>query len=430
MQHRKRYTKAAAVGALMLFCSAQALAGGNSNVDSDMLNELKRMIEQQQVQIDKQAAEIAALKEQLAGHSEKIGAKADKTEVEKLDKVAYSSFSNVDVSLYGQFNPAMLYVNNGDSSKMYVVDNVHSQTRLGLRAAVDTMSGWKVGGRFEFGITGNSSYDVNSYYTEDSSDEFFKLRWAEISFANDRFGKISLGKGDSASNSTAEVDISGTIVAMQDKTLWMAGATLWYDGSADMLSEKEVKDIYNGFDGLSRTDRIRYDTPTFAGFSLAGAYSSGDAFDGSIWYSRKFSGTKVAAGLGVANPGDVIPDGDLLYTGSTSVLFPMGISATFSGGLLDKTDEALDDATFWWTKLGYLTKFYESTTTAFSIDYGETENYTANDEKGRTWALAAVHDIEDWGTEFYAIYRMYMADVKEDDFDDVNSVMAGARLKF
>ena len=430
MPVKSKYLPACAFGALISFCSVQAFAGGNTKLDSDLLHELKRMIEQQQAQIDQQAAEIAALKEQLGGNTEAIAVKADKEDIEDLDKVAYSSFANVNVSLYGQFNPAALYVNNGDSSKLYVVDNVHSQSRLGLRARVDTTSGWQVGGRFEFGISGNASTDVNSWYTESASEEFFKLRWAEISFAKESYGKFSLGKGDSASNSTAEIDMSGTAVAMQDKTLWMASGTLWYDGSSDILSELEVKEIYNGFDGLSRTDRIRYDTPVFGGFSLAGSYSSGDAFDGSVWYSREFSGTRVAAALGVANPGDIMVGTDLLYTGSASILFPLGISATFSGSNMEKQEEGLDDATVWWAKLGYKTSFYEGATTAFSLDYGESENISVNDEKGSTWALAAVHDIRDWGTEFYAIYRRYMADSERGDFDDVNSVMAGARLRF
>ena len=430
MPGKNKYLQAGAFGALIIFCSLQAFAGGNTKLDSDLLHELKRMIEQQQAQIDQQAAEIAALKEQLGGNTEAIAVKADKEDIEDLDKVAYSSFANVNVSFYGQFNPAALYVNNGDSSKLYVVDNVHSQSRLGLRARVDTTSGWQVGGRFEFGISGNASTDVNSWYTESASEEFFKLRWAEISFAKESYGKFSLGKGDSASNSTAEIDMSGTAVAMQDKTLWMASGTLWYDGSSDILSELEVRDIYNGFDGLSRTDRIRYDTPEFGGFSLAGSYSSGDAFDGSVWYSREFSGTRVAAALGVANPGDIMVGTDLLYTGSASILFPLGISATFSGSNMEKQEEGLDDATVWWAKLGYKTSFYEGATTAFSLDYGESENISVNDEKGSTWALAAVHDIRDWGTEFYAIYRRYMADSERGDFDDVNSVMAGARLRF
>ena len=430
MPVKSKYLPACAFGALISFCSVQAFAGGNTKLDSDLLHELKRMIEQQQAQIDQQAAEIAALKEQLGGNTEAISVKADKEDTEDLDKVVYSSFANVNVSLYGQFNPAALYVNNGDSSKLYVVDNVHSQSRLGLRARVDTASGWQVGGRFEFGISGNASTDVNNWYTESASEEFFKLRWAEISFTSDSYGKFSLGKGDSASNSTAEIDMSGTAVAMQDKTLWMASGTLWYDGSSDILSELEVKEIYNGFDGLSRTDRIRYDTPEFGGFSLAGSYSSGDAFDGSVWYSREFSGTRVAAALGVANPGDIMVGTDLLYTGSASILFPLGISATFSGSNMEKKEEGLDDATVWWAKLGYKTSFYEGATTAFSLDYGESENISFNDEMGSTWAVAAVHDVTDWGTEFYAIYRMYMADSERGNFDDVNSVMAGARLRF
>ena len=426
----KTYVKAAILATLTLICSAQAQASGGGTLDSDMLRELKRMIEQQQAQIDKQAAEIAALKEQLAGNSEALAVKADKADVEGLDRVVSSSSANVNVSLYGQFNPALLYADNGDSSKTYVVDNVHSQTRFGLRATVAATEAWKIGGRLEYGITGNGSFDVNNWYTHDATEDTFKLRWAEISFAHDTYGKLSLGKGDSASNNSAEIDISGTAVAMQDKTLWMGGATLWYDGTTGILSEIRVKDIFNGFDGLSRTDRIRYDTPEFAGFSLAGSYSSGDAFDGSVWYSREFAGTKVVSGLAVANPGDIMPEGKLLYTGSASILFPLGISATFSGGLMEKEDEDLDDATIWWAKLGYLTSFYDGAETAFSVDYGETKSINLNGEEGSTWALAAVHDVEAWGTEFYAIYRLYMADAKTADFDDVNSVMAGARLKF
>lgn len=426
----KKYARLAMIAAVSVSIAPHAWASGSGGVDADMLQELKRMIEQQQAQIDKQASEIAALKEQLGSNTEALAAKADEAQVEGLDTVAYSSFSDVDVSFYGHFNPAILWADNGDSSKTYVVDNVHSQTRFGLRAAIDTTSGWQVGGRFEMGISGNSSVDVNNWYTHDASDEAFKLRWAEVSFANDRYGKFSLGKGDSASNNTAEIDISGTIVAMQDKTLWMNGGTLWYDGDTDTLSELRVKDLFNGFDGLSRTDRVRYDTPGFAGFSLAGSYSSGDSFDGSAWYSREFSGTKVAAGMGVANPGDIMPETDLLYTGSASVLLPIGLSATFSGGLLEKEDTDLDDAMFWWAKLGYLTQFSDYATTAFSIDYGEAENITLDDENAKTWALAAVHDVKEWGTEFYAIYRMYMADSDSSDYDDVNSFMTGARLKF
>lgn len=429
----KTYAKTGVATALLFISISpvtQVFASSYGTADNDLLLELKRMIEQQQVQLDRQSAEIAKLKEQLAGNTESIGVTADKEELADVEKMATSSFSNVNVSLYGQFNPAILAVNNGDSSDFYVVDNTHSQTRFGLKASVDTVSSWKVGGRLEYGITANASHEVNNLETYDASDPDFKLRWAQISFDHERFGKFSLGKGDSASNNSAEIDLSGTAVAMQDKTLWMASATYWNDGSSNTLSELRVKDLYNGYDGLSRTDRIRYDTPNFSGFSLAGSVSSGDAFDSSLWFSRSFAGTKIAAGIGAANPGDIMANTDMLYTGSASILFPLGVSATFSGGYKDLVEAERDSSYFWWAKLGYKTKFHESATTAFSIDYGEANNLVTNDERGKTWALAAVHDLSNWGTELYMIYRMYLADSQFADFDDVNTFMAGARLKF
>jgi predicted porin len=413
--------------ALLLAIESRASDG---SINMEMLQELKRMIELQQAQIDKQAAEITSLKEQLAGTSKAIAAKADQEATQKGDSLVTSSYPNVNLSLYGQVNPALLFVDSGESPDLYVVDNQHSKSRIGLRAGMDTASGWTVGGRIEIGISGNGSFTVNQLNTRGSNDEVFKLRWAEVSFLSDRIGTFSLGQGSSASDTTAEVDLSGTGVAMLDKTLWMAGATLLFDNNINRLTDTESKELFNGFDGLSRTERIRYDTPDFNGFSLAGAVSSGEAYDAGLYYSRKFGGTKVAAAFGAANPGDVISDADRLYTGSASILLPMGLNATFSLGIKDLTDQGRDDASLWWGKLGYLTNFHALATTAFSIDYGVANNHRANDEEATTWGFAAVHHVSDWGTEFYAIYRLYRYESDAADYEDVNSIMAGARLKF
>ena len=51
----------AAISIITLISAGHLQASGSTALDNDMLRELKRMNEQQQVQIDKQAAEIAAL---------------------------------------------------------------------------------------------------------------------------------------------------------------------------------------------------------------------------------------------------------------------------------------------------------------------------------------------------------------------------------
>ena len=108
----------------------------------------------------------------------------------------------------------------------------------------------------------------------------------------------------------------------------------------------------------------------------------------------------------------------------------MGLNATISGGVRDLKDSDRDDPTNWYAKIGYKTSFYSAATTAFSIDYGQAENLAQDDDKGKTWAVTAVHDIADWGTEFYLTYRNHELDRNDTDFDDINVVMAGARLKF
>jgi hypothetical protein len=108
----------------------------------------------------------------------------------------------------------------------------------------------------------------------------------------------------------------------------------------------------------------------------------------------------------------------------------MGLNATVSGGVRDLKDSNRDDPTNWYAKIGYKTSFYSAATTAFSIDYGQAENLAQDDDKGKTWAVTAVHDIADWGTEFYLTYRNYQLDRTSTNYDDINIVMAGARLKF
>jgi len=432
----KKYLCIISVTLFALSFSAQIQAAGNNTMESNMLQELKSMIEKQQAQIDRQAVELSELKKLLAGNSEALAAKADKAEVvdkediEATDKMVTSGLSNVNLSLYGQVNQAVLFTDNGDSSDWFLVDNSNSQTRFGLKATMDTGMGWDVSGRIEYGIVSNASSDVNQFNTFNATSDNFKLRWAEASFKKSSFGKISIGKGDSASNNTAEIDLSGTTVASYAHITDMTGSTLWYDNSTGTLSELKIKDVFDDFDGMSRTDRLRYDTPSFGGFSLATSASSGDAFDGALFFSRKYGETKVAAAFGVANPGDLIENTDLQYSGSVSVLLPMGLDATFSAGYQDLEDGSRENPTNWWGKLGYQTSFYTAAITAFSIEFGETADLWADGDKAKSWAAAIVHNVPDWGTELYITYRGHQLDSDFGDFDDIHAILTGARVKF
>ena len=109
-------------------------------------------------------------------------------------------------------------------------------------------------------------------------------RYVEAWVDSKRFGKLSLGKGDSASNSTAEVDLSGTDVVQYASIADIAGGLLFRTNDDD-LTDISVSDAFSDFDGLSRQNRVRYDTPRFYGFALAGSAISNQRYDGGLTWA-------------------------------------------------------------------------------------------------------------------------------------------------
>lgn len=430
----KRYGKGMALMAgtsLFLSLSPPAYAAGSG----DLVN-LQQVVTSQQQQLDAQAAEIAALKKALASlinQSEQskapAAAKADTKDSAspQTETMVVSKNAKVDVSLYGQINRAGLWADNGDSSDVYFVDNSFSSSRMGVDAVVKATETLNVGGKLEYEIISNGSLEVNQD-AEDTSASL-KVRHVDAFVESKTLGKVSLGQGSTATDATAERDLSGTTVVAYSAVHDQAGGIKWYDSTTDILSSSQVKTVIDNMDGLSRRDRIRYDTPTFAGFQLSGSAIERGAYDAALSYSRKFDGITIAAAAGYANSGDLTTWDDQ-YDGSASILLENGLNLTFAGGIQEYDADDRDDPSYWYTKLGYKAKLFAPGISAFSVDYGMWNDFDQNDNEAESFGFAFVQDIADWGTEFYVAYRLYTLDSEGSDFDDVNSVMGGARIKF
>ncbi|NIQ96435.1 MAG: porin, partial [Desulfuromonadales bacterium] len=82
----------------------------------------------------------------------------------------------------------------------------------------------------------------------------------------------------------------------------MAGGILFFDKTAGALSSTAIKNVSSNFDGLSRDDRLRYDTPKFYGVSLAASHVTDDQWDVAVFQSGKFGDFKVAGAASYADP--------------------------------------------------------------------------------------------------------------------------------
>ncbi len=349
----------------------------------------------------------------------------------------------VAVQIYGHANRAFLVAGDGSNTDYYFVDNDNSSSRMGTIATARVTDDISFGGHFEFEYQSNASNQVNQGDKNpgDAGDgNGFDERVVEATVTSKRFGKLYLGKGYTASDGTSEVDLSGTSVVTYASIQDMAGGIRFYDEDTNTLSTTTVGNAFDNFDGLSRRNRARYDSPTFWGFSLQGSVLS-DGGDVALKYAAKWGENwKFAAAASYANPQAQRNEIDDQVSGSASILHSSGLNLTLAGGYADLRHDQVnpdgsdrsDDPTFYYAKLGYRANFFKFGETRFSVEYGRHDDRDQDRDEATVAGGALVQDLSKWGMEYYLGYRWHELDRGEGstDFDDINAMMTGVRVKF
>jgi predicted porin len=199
----------------------------------------------------------------------------------------------LDFKISGQVNRAVLWGDNGNDDDVKFVDNDNSSTRFRFTGSNKFDDNWTVGFKWENEMQSNDSSDtvIDIGENDDSTDVDFNERHMDVYIEHSKFGKLSLGQGDTASNGTSEVDLSGTDVINYSSIEDMAGGFIFRDdndnilqtgfqsGGPDDLKDTSIGRAFSNFDGLSRDDRIRYDTPKFGPVYFSASYENGQTYD-------------------------------------------------------------------------------------------------------------------------------------------------------
>jgi hypothetical protein len=329
----------------------------------------------------------------------------------------------VDFAISGQVNRATLYADDGKSAKWFFVDNNNSSTRFRFRGSNDFENSWKVGFLWEVEMKSNSSDQVSMSDKSDLGPINFNERHMEVWV--EKWGRLRLGQGDTATNGTSEVDLSGTDVAAYSSVNDVGGNFEFRDNGVG--TGITVSNSRSNFDGLSRKDRVRYDTPRWVGFFASGSVEGNSEWDVAARYAGDFGWARFAATAGWADFGASADseDGtrDWEFSSSTSMLFSSGVSLTASYAFVER-----DDKNPWnlYGKLGY--QFLKKH--AASIQYSRTKHFSGRGDKGDTFGIGYV--FSPWqSVEFYGTYYLHMLDLDQgSDPDDINIFMVGSRIKF
>ena len=409
---------------LIVATMATAMAALATPGMADEIDDLKRQIKLLTQRIES----IEEKQKQSESDLKKIA--ANNTPVPELPSNTVLSLSeNVKLAITGQVNRAVLYADDGADSDLFHVDNDNSSTRVRFTGMGRFNDDITVGTQFEVQFESNSSSDIEMDESGNVSPNNFTKRKLELYFDSKKLGKLWLGQGDTASNHTARVDVSGTYVIAGSAVEKLAGG-LYFRDTDSGASIVRIKNAYNEFDGLSREDRLRYDAPGFRGLQASGSLIQGGAWDVALRYAvdLKPIDTRIAAAAAYADGGGEF--GYNQYNGSMSALHASGISLTLAAGKRDFDDGNSKNAVTYYGKLGYQFEPFDFGRTAFSIDYGRSADLAAEGDEFESWGLFMVQRVDKIATELYVGYRNHDLDRPGRSIEDIDVGVAGARIKF
>ncbi|MDP5291884.1 hypothetical protein Q9290_06210 [Oceanimonas sp. CHS3-5] len=377
-------------------------------------------------QLKRQLGTLLDRVEQLEAQARDAEARADAAEarsgsVSTSSPAISSGNDKIRVSVSGHVNRAMLVVDDGEETELYHVDNDSSSTRLRVIGEGDVSPELTVGTAIEVQLESNSSFAV-SQDDESPSGDTISDRRLEVYFDHERLGKLWVGKGWTASDNSSEMDLSGTALVGYSSTADIAGGIKFRDDAGD-LSDSTVGDSFINLDGLGRADRLRYDTPSFGGAKLAVSAVEDSAWDAALSYSADYRYGSLAAAVAYSDQ----ESNDGQVNGSASFLHTSGVSLTVAAGERDAGEQ---DPNFVYGKLGYQNQWFSAGNTAMSVDYHVANHAEFRSDKARSVGVQLVQNVDDWATELYVGYRNYDLERADESLDDVDALIAGARLKF
>jgi hypothetical protein len=288
---------------------------------------------------------------------------------------------------------------------------------------------------------------------------------------SDQLGKVSVGKQSQASDNTAIlVDGSGSLVpanwvSFDVNSFFVRNSTT---GNLTTLRWGPAGGCVWGDCNGAPTNSVRYDSPTFGGFSVSASWGEDDFWDVAARYAGEFHDFKVSVAAAYSqtnstsfdSPNVIQPfDSGYFQIGAYVEHVPTGLFAYGAYGHLnffDRGDTDIDSNNTWyvkggirqrWNPLGHTVLYGEyeraqnnASSTAFLNPDGTTnagDNGAgvafAGESEVRMWGLGAVQEIDAAAMSLWIKYRNLDLDTSGTgafDADHFNEVTFGGLINF
>jgi predicted porin len=174
----------------------------------------------------------------------------------------------VQVIVDAQVHRAVLFGLSRRDTEIIHTDGDQSSTRIRIRGRAHAPGGWRVEARIEFELESNPSNRTDDTNIDEVRPP--SLRKARIRFRHRRWGTIALGRESTATSGITSLDLSATRVAIYSNVETAGGGFRHTNSMLDPpVGGTTVGSVWDNFDGASRAELLRYDSPKWYGFWLS-----------------------------------------------------------------------------------------------------------------------------------------------------------------
>jgi len=353
------------------------------------------------------AIAAAASSANAASHkvAEQIDALSKKVEG-MSDSFAKKGVKGASLTVSGQVNRAVLYLDDGNNAVITNVDSDASSTRFRWKASAPMSNGMKAGALIEI-ENGSNRLSGKGVNNNDDSDDgnnggvaqrFLRARHFDVWVAGG-FGKISMGQGSTASDGVLHANYMHVGLA---------------DINFEPLGGLPVTGIASFGDG-GREDRVRYDTPSFGGAKLGISYAN----EGHVQATARYAG-KIGSALRLdARISYEAADQEAdIIAGSAGINasgFQVTVAAAHNDGGVGGNENF-----FYGVQVGYTGKLTSMGNTGFGAQYLQ------NGSTRKTLAFGVTQDLAP-GTTAYASLRF---SDEQATGDESTAGLVGMRVRF
>ncbi len=231
-----------------------------------------------------------------------------------------------------------MYWDDGDTSDLYSVDHANNTSRFRLvgsaRINPDVQAGFMMEMDIRIGARSNQVTQIDDDGVSGAGgilggaalgdgiggagDSVIGIRTANWWLESKHYGRLTVGRLNTSTAGIAQIDLSNAGVIITSDPGNYQGAFLMRNGLgalgsswANQCGGPSGAGPYSSDcneHGTSRRDAVRYDTPTYWGFTASGSFGEDDFWDVGLRYSGEHHGFRVAAGVGYRWFDDREPD--------------------------------------------------------------------------------------------------------------------------